>query len=114
MQSRMQVAESVNLFVGEKNQVFGDDGWRELYQQSSQQVLFGESEFERDPGIEGLLQIHKERLQKLFGNRFLDQSRELKNTKNSTLFVLWFCVGSGNKSAIGIAKSIADHILKKL
>ena len=47
--------------------VFGDDSWRELYQERQQQSLFGEPGVERDPGSHGLLPIYQKQLRKLFG-----------------------------------------------
>ena len=73
--------------------VFGDEEWRELYREAPQRNLFGTVEHERDPGVDGLLEIYKTKLAGLFGDRFLKQSRSLKNSKNSTLFEFLFCVG---------------------
>lgn len=92
--------------------VFGDEGWRELYRVAPQGNLFGNVEHERDPGVHGLLEIYKTKLAGLFGDRFLDRSRPLKNSKNSTLFEFMFCVG--NPAGIGPAKRIARHILEHL
>jgi len=92
--------------------VYGDDRWRNLYSESPQYPLFGSTEYERKPGIHGLRKIYKRRLQSLFGDRFLAQSRSLKNSKNSVLFEFIFCVG--NPSGIEPAKRIAKHILENL
>ena len=92
--------------------VFGNESWQRLYQQSSQAPLFGEPDMERMEGVAGLLSIYKENLRKLFGNRFLDKSRTLRNSRNSPLFEFIFCVG--NPKGIGLAQRIAGHILEKL
>ena len=92
--------------------VYGGESWRDLYRESPQGTLFGNTEFERDPGVEGLIRIYKKNLRNLFGDRLLDRSRRLYNSRGSPLFEFLFCVG--NQSGIGIAKSIADHILKKI
>ena len=92
--------------------VFGDEEWRALYRVAPQGNLFGTVEHERDPGVEGLLGIYKTKLADLFGDRLLNQSRPLKNSKNSTLFEFMFCVG--NPAGIGPAKRIARHILEHL
>ena len=92
--------------------VFGDDSWRGLYREK--QTLFGDVEYERTPGVTGLLDIYKNKLAQAFGNRFLRQSRTLKNSKNAPLFEFLFCVGSPRRNAIDLAQSIADHILKNL
>lgn len=92
--------------------VFGNDSWRRLYQQSSQASLFGDPDMERAEGVAGLLSIYKENLRKLFGTRFLQESRTLRNSKNSPLFEFIFCVGS--PAGIGPAQRIARHILKEI
>ena len=92
--------------------VFGDDSWRGLYREK--QTLFGDVEYERTPGVDGLLDIYKNKLAQAFGNRFLRQSRTLKNSKNAPLFEFLFCVGSPSPKAIKAAQRIAGHILEKL
>ena len=94
--------------------VFGDDEWRKLYRVNSQGNLFGQAEHERDSGTDELLRIYKDKLSALFGDRFLDQSRSLRNSKNSVLFEFLFCVGSRSPKAIAIAKRVARYILEHL
>ncbi len=92
--------------------VFGNGAWRRLYQQSPQASLFGEPDLERTEGVDSLLSIYKQNLQELFGDRFLEQSRTLRNSTNAPLFEFIFCVGS--PAGIGPARRIARHILEKL
>lgn len=92
--------------------VFGDEEWRELYREAQQRDLFGTVEHERDPGVHGLLGIYKTKLAGLFGDRFLEQSRSLRNSKNSPLFEFLFC--AGNPKGTALAKRIARHILEHL
>ena len=92
--------------------VFGNESWRHLYQQSRQGTLFGEPELERTEGVDGLLSIYKQNLGRLFGDRFLETSRTLRNSSNAPLFEFIFCIG--NPRGIGPAKRIARHILEKL
>ena len=94
--------------------VFGDQSWRELYRENRQQGLFGGVEHERDTGVDGLLAIYKNKLTSLFGDRFLANSRTLKNSRNTALFELLFCVGSNSPKAINTAKRIAKHIVEHL
>ena len=96
------------------NIVFGGDQWRQLYSLSPQQDLFIDAAVERDPGINGLLEIYKNQLERVFGVRFLRQSRTLKNSKNSPLFEFIFCVGSSSMKAIQAAKRIARHLVRDL
>lgn len=92
--------------------VFGDERWRDLYQEPSQGRLFENGGMERQRGVDGLLSIYKENLERLFGNRFLQKSRTLKNSKNSPLFEFLFCVG--NPRGIEPATRIANHILERI
>lgn len=93
--------------------VFGDTSWMTLYQSSSQLKLFDDfgSQEERDKGTEGLLKIYKKRLHNLYGDRFMTQSATLRNSTNTPLFELIFCVGNPGKKAIKAAKGIARHIV---
>ena len=89
--------------------VFGDESWRELYRPRRQLGLFGNSGSERDSGVDGLLNIYKYNLERLFGDRFLSKSRRLTNSNGSPLFEFMFCVG--NPNGIRLATRIAGHIL---
>ena len=93
-------------------QVFGDESWHNLYQEDPQGNLFGDIKYQRNPGVDGLIDIYKEKLRTLFGKRFLETSRALKNSKNSPLFEFMFCVG--NPNGIGPAKRIAEYILEHM
>lgn len=99
-------------WVTRLNRVYGDETWQGLYRESRQQNLFGHAEHERDPGVGGFLAIYKNKLDKLFGKRFLEQSRTLKNSRNSPLFEFLFCVGSPRGTPL--AKRIAKHIVERL
>ena len=99
-------------WVNRLNRIYGDESWRDLYSISPQLSLFGDEEQQRPEGIDGLIEIYKSKLDQLFGDRFLNQSRTLKNSKNSALFEFLFCVG--NPNGISPARRIAEHILKNL
>ena len=94
------------------NRIFGDGSWRKLYQKDPQGHLFGDVEYRRVPGVDGLIDIYKEKLRTLFGKRFLEKSRTLRNSRNSPLFEFMFCVG--NPNGISPATKIAGHILKHM
>ena len=94
------------------DRIYGDDSWRSLYEENPQGNLFGDAGHQRARGVDRLTDIYKENLEKLFGNRFLKNSRTLKNSRNSILFEFLFCVG--NKKGIGPATAIANHILSRL
>ena len=93
------------------DKIYGDESWERLYQESRQFNLFDMDE--REQGVKELRNIYKDKLFDLFGERFLQKSRPLKNSKNSVLFELMFCAGSPNPRATAIAKRIAEHILMK-
>ncbi len=99
-------------WVNRLNLIYGDESWRDLYSISPQLSLFGDEEQQRPEGIDGLIEIYKNKLNQLFGDRFLEKSQTLKNSKNSALFEFLFCVG--NPNGIGPARRIAEHILKGL
>ena len=99
-------------WVNRLNRIYGDESWRELYSISPQLSLFGDEEQQRPEGVDGLIEIYKNKLTQLFDDRFLKRSRALKNSKNSALFEFLFCVG--NPNGIGPARRIAEHILKDL
>lgn len=92
--------------------VFGDQGWRELYKENPQADLFGDPGSMRDKGVDALLKIYKTNLQTAFGDRFLQNSRRLTNSTGSPLFEFLFCVGHHN--GIRPARRIASHILEKI
>ena len=94
------------------NRIYGGDSWRKLYEPSEQLSLFGPPQERSDPGVDGLLRIYKGRLRDLFGDRFLDESATLMNSRGSLLFELIFAVGNPNPRAIAAAKSIARHLLR--
>lgn len=92
--------------------VFGNESWRKLYLISPQQSLLdAEKEYQRYRGSLGIVEIYKENLRNLFDERFMKESKTLKNSKNSPLFEFIFCVGSSNPKAISLAKGIAKHII---
>ena len=94
------------------NRIFGDESWRELYHERSQLSLFGDKASEREQGIAGISRIYKQKLKALFGDRFLDETKELSNSRNTPLFEFIFCVGSPSTRAIAAAKRIARHIIE--
>ena len=103
-----------NKWAERLTKIYGNETWRALYSESRQLDMFVDVTHERYPGVDELLDIYKKNLKGLFGDRFLDRSRPLKNSRGSVLFELLFCTGSGNPQAIGVAKRIAKHIMEHL
>ena len=113
MLPRKREPDNISLkWVNRLNRIYGDESWRDLYSINPQRSLFGDEEQQRPEGIDGLIRIYKNKLTQLLGNRFLNKSRTLKNSRNSALFEFLFCVG--NPNGIGPAIRIAEHILKDL
>ena len=92
--------------------MFGDESWRKLYRK--QPKLLGEPVDERERGSKELVEIYKGNLQKLFGDRFLTESKTLRTHNGAPLFEFLFCVGNNRPPAIKLAKRIAKHLLKEL
>ena len=62
----------------------GESTWRVMYQESKQTEMFdNERRLEREAGAEKLINIYKGKLKELFGERFLDRSKTLRNSKMS-------------------------------
>ena len=91
--------------------VYGDQSWRNLYSLTTQIDMFDGEKQERPRGVDGLVEIYKRKLKDLWGPRFLDHTRSLKNSNNSTLFEIMFCTGSNSGAAIAASQRIAAHIL---
>ena len=89
--------------------IFGDESWRGLYSPNPQQPLFGDELLERDPGVDGIIKIYKDKLKSLFRQRHLETSKTFMNSTNSPLFEFMFC--AGHPRGAPIAKDIAGHIL---
>ena len=90
--------------------IFGDERWRDLYHANPQLSLLGDEQVQRDPGVEGIKRIYKDKLKELFGQRYMEESKAFLNSRNVQIFEFIFCVG--NPRGIGPAKRIAQHILR--
>ncbi|MDE0406401.1 MAG: three-Cys-motif partner protein TcmP [Alphaproteobacteria bacterium] len=94
------------------DRIYGNDSWKALYRQNPQGDSFGHSGHQRDRGVEGLTSIYRSNLESLFGNRFLQKTRKLRNSKNAVLFEFLFCVG--NERGKDLASRVANYILDDL
>lgn len=94
--------------------IYGGKSWEDLYQPTPDLFpdLFEETLIQRQPGGGGALSIYKRNLENLFGDRFLNKSRPLVNSKNSVLFEFIFC--AGHPKGTRIAHRIARHLIKSL
>ena len=97
------------------NSVYGGDEWRTLYETEMNADLFGNVRItqERERGTAGMLELYRRRLQGAFGNRLLPISRPLNNSRQATLYQLFFCCGDDSSRAIEVSHRIAGHLVKK-
>ncbi len=97
--------------------MLGDSDWKlNAYRESETPAtpdLFGEESESKEQRVDqgALQQYITERLSKIF--TYTSQPLPLKNSKNSTLFLLYFSVSNKSGKAIGLAKRISNSILKK-
>lgn len=105
-------ADISTAWEGRLNRVYGGESWRGLYAPDSQFGLFEDDPAAvRAPGVDGLLAIYRQQLEREFGDRLLDESRTLKQSTNSPLFELMFC--AGHPRGVEPAKRIARHLIRK-
>ena len=92
--------------------IYGDESWRGLYGRPVQTDMFDQEKEVREGDPKELIEIYKGKLTELFEDRFLKESRELKNSRGGPLFEFMFC--AGNPSGKVIAKRIAKHIIERM
>ncbi len=96
-------------FKNKLDLVYGSGDWEsEIY--SSRQDLFGKIKV-REKGPKNLLELYKNQLADLFGNRFLESTRSLYNTKNAHLYEFIFCTGRNTERSIKLSQKIASYLL---
>ena len=93
------------------NAIYGDNSWQSLYSMDHQESLTGLNDpvSTRERGTQGLTSIYKEKLKQKFGDRLIEESAPLLNSKGAHLFELFFCVG--NERGISLASRVVKHIL---
>ena len=99
------------------NLIFGDESWRELYNLPEQGSFFGEEQKRRASGSDGtigIIGIYKRKLKQVMGNRLLDKSKKLVNSRNAPLFELIFFTGSPSEKARKVSHGIAQHLLNTI
>ncbi len=89
--------------------IFGDESWRDLYSPNPQLNMFDGETQQRDTGVDGIIETYKGKLNGLFRQRFLKQSKTFTNSQNSPLFEFIFCAGHPNGASL--AKGVARYIL---
>jgi three-Cys-motif partner protein len=96
------------------DRVLGDCDWRERFVRpvpSNDLFEIGER-FESAANPDAIEQFVKERLDQIFPGGTGDNAVRLRNTKNSTMFSLFFAMSNPDPKARELAMRIANHILK--
>lgn len=94
-------------------QILGTNEWeKELYHQSAQLSIFGDEPLER-VNFDRLVDFVRQRLINSFPY-VSPQSRLLKNSNNSPMFILFFIMTNKSGKAIGLGSKVVTDIFNKL
>jgi three-Cys-motif partner protein len=96
------------------DRLLGDASWRaEFYKTVCEPTLFGdrtrESKVANLPAIERYV---RERLLEAFRGGVARSTLQLRNSKGSCMYLLFFACGNPDPKAHGLALKIAQHVLK--
>lgn len=95
--------------------VFGTKDWyEELYHEPAQKLLFPseDDEGKRNRVKEGQVREYiKKRLRTIFGDGLLSDPLELKQSTNSTIFLLFFGCSNDSPAAISVSHRIARYLI---
>lgn len=96
------------------DRLLGDRSWRtEFYETGRQSTLFGN--VTRETKVANLRMIEayiRNRLAEIFPGRVAKNALQLRNSKGSCMFLLFFACGNPNPRAHRLALKIAQHLLK--
>lgn len=108
--------KKMSMPIATKNkvtQILGTNEWeKELYHQSAQLSIFGDEPLER-VNFDRLVDFVRQRLINSFPN-VSPQSRMLKNSNNSPMFILFFIMTNKSGKAIGLGSKVVTDIFNKL
>jgi three-Cys-motif partner protein len=90
--------------------VLGEGWYNEIYKNNKINTLFGEENEITKAGMDQIGCLFKKRLENIFAG-VCENPRELRNSKNNTLYLLFFAVSNEGRGK-DIALKIANHILK--
>ncbi len=93
---------------------YGDESWRSLYRPPPQEGLSDSPLRVSYPEIEGCAGTYKQEHEKVFGDRFLEESLRLKNSDNAIMCELVFCCYCPSPNAIGASNGIAKHLVQAI
>lgn len=96
------------------DRLLGDRGWRtEFYQTVPQLTFFGDSTRRAKVADVRVIEAYvRKRLTQVFQGGVANNALQLRNSKGSCLFLLFFACGNPNPKAHGLALKIAQHILE--
>lgn len=108
--------KKMSMPIATKNkvtQILGTNEWeKELYHQSAQLSIFGDEPLER-VNFDRLVDFVRQRLINSFPY-VSPQSRMLKNSNNSPMFILFFIMTNKSGKAIGSGSKVVTDIFNKL
>lgn len=108
--------KKMSMPIATKNkvtQILGTNEWeKELYHQSAQLSIFGDEPLER-VNFDRLVDFVRQRLINSFPY-VSPQSRMLKNSNNSPMFILFFMMTNKSGKAIGLGSKVVTEIFNKL
>ena len=108
--------KKMSMQIATKNkvtQILGTNEWeKELYHQSAQLSIFGDEPLER-VNFDRLVDFVRQRLINSFPY-VSPQSRMLKNSNNSPMFILFFMMTNKSGKAIGLGSKVVTDIFNKL
>lgn len=108
--------KKMSMPIATKNkvtQILGTNEWeKELYHQSAQLSIFGDEPLER-VNFDRLVDFVRQRLINSFPY-VSPQSRMLKNSNNSPMFILFFMMTNKSGKAIGLGSKVVTDIFNKL
>lgn len=92
----------------------GDNSWRSaFYETKSERTLFDNlSRSQKVADLSTIEKFMRGRLQQIFRGGVANKALQLRNSKGSCMFLLFFACGNPNPKAHRLALRIAQHILK--
>ncbi len=102
--------EPTGPLADQLDRIFGGRAyWQDTYEQSPQRSMFDEPRRERKAGSDKIAELYRQRLESVFA-KVAPYGRELKNSRNSTMFQLLFAASNpkGAKIAVRIAGRLID------
>jgi three-Cys-motif partner protein len=96
------------------DRILGDSGWRTVfYETARDSTLFGEIDRKSKIADVSVIEEYvRDRLTKVFSGGVAAKALQLRNSKDSCMFLLFFACWNPNPKAHRLALRIAEHVLK--